>query len=35
MYALAGRIETLPGLPSRPRALDMDVSSDGEITGLE
>ncbi len=35
LYALAGRIETLPGLPSRPRALDMDVSSDGEISGLE
>ncbi len=34
LYALAGRIETLPGLPSRPRALDMDVSSDGEISGL-
>ena len=35
LYALAGRIETLPGLPSRPRALDMDVSSDGAISGLE
>ncbi len=34
LYTLAGRIETLPGLPSRPRALDMDVSSDGEISGL-
>ncbi|MDA0733492.1 MAG: formate--tetrahydrofolate ligase [Chloroflexi bacterium] len=34
LYALAGRIETLPGLPTRPRALDMDVAPDGEIVGL-
>ena len=34
LYALAGRIETLPGLPTRPRAMDMDVTADGEITGL-
>jgi formate--tetrahydrofolate ligase len=34
LYALAGRIETLPGLPGRPRALDMDVAPDGEIAGL-
>jgi formate--tetrahydrofolate ligase len=34
LYALAGRIETLPGLPGRPRALDMDVTPDGEIAGL-
>lgn len=34
LYALAGTIETLPGLPSRPRALDMDISSCGEIIGL-
>ena len=31
---LAGRIETLPGLPTRPRAMDMDVTAEGEITGL-
>jgi formate--tetrahydrofolate ligase len=35
LYTLAGQIETLPGLPSRPRALDMDVSPAGEIIGLE
>ena len=35
LYALAGRIETLPGLPSHPRALDMDVNDAGEIIGLE
>jgi formate--tetrahydrofolate ligase len=34
LYALAGRIETLPGLPTRPRALDMDVSPDGEVMGI-
>ena len=34
LYTLAGRIETLPGLPTRPRAVDMDVSSDGEIVNL-
>ena len=34
LYALAGRIETLPGLPTRPRALDMDVAADGEVIGI-
>ena len=34
LYALAGRIETLPGLPTRPRALDMDVTADGDVVGL-
>ena len=34
LYTLAGRIETLPGLPTRPRAMDMDVTPDGEIVGL-
>ncbi len=34
LYALAGRIETLPGLPTRPRAMDMDVAPDGEVVGL-
>ncbi len=34
LYTLAGQIETLPGLPTRPRALDMDVTSSGEIIGL-
>ena len=35
LYALAGRIETLPGLPSRPRAWAMDVTPSGEVVGLE
>ena len=34
LYALAGPIETLPGLPTRPRALDMDVTPAGDIIGL-
>ncbi len=34
LYALAGRIETLPGLPTRPRALDMDVGADGTVVGF-
>jgi len=35
LYALAGRIETLPGLPTRPRAMDMDITPAGEVIGLE
>ncbi len=34
LYALAGRIETLPGLPGHPRALALDVSPEGEVQGL-
>ncbi len=34
LYALAGQIQSLPGLPSRPIALDMDVTPSGEIVGL-
>ena len=34
LYPLAGNVATLPGLPSRPRALDMDVNPSGEVTGL-
>ena len=34
LYALAGRIETMPGLPTRPRALDMDVAEDGSVVGF-
>jgi formyltetrahydrofolate synthetase len=35
VYALAGPISTMPGMPSRPRALDIDVDGDGNITGLD
>ena len=34
LYTLAGRIETLPGLPSKPLAMGMDVDEAGEVTGL-
>ena len=34
VYPLAGRIETLPGLPSKPRALDIDVDASGNVVGL-
>ena len=34
VYPLAGKIMTLPGLPSKPRALDLDTDSHGDITGL-
>ena len=34
LYTLAGRIETLPGLPSKPLAMGMDVNQAGEVTGL-
>lgn len=31
---LTGKILTMPGLPSHPAALDMDIDNDGKITGL-
>ena len=34
VFPLAGRIETLPGLPSKPRALDIDVDDAGNVSGL-
>ncbi|MDA1279463.1 MAG: formate--tetrahydrofolate ligase [Chloroflexi bacterium] len=34
IVALAGEIITLPGLPSTPNAWDIDLDSDGEITGI-
>ena len=32
--ALAGDIMTMPGLPKKPAALDIDVDDDGIISGL-
>jgi formate--tetrahydrofolate ligase len=29
-----GKIMTMPGLPRRPAALDIDLDADGNITGL-
>ncbi|MEJ6400620.1 formate--tetrahydrofolate ligase [Nicoliella lavandulae] len=34
IVALTGNVLTMPGLPSHPAALDMDVKDNGEITGL-
>ncbi|MBM3942681.1 MAG: formate--tetrahydrofolate ligase [SAR202 cluster bacterium] len=34
LYPLAGRMETLPGLPTRPRGLDVDVDPEGSVIGL-
>ncbi|GAA6113216.1 MAG: formate--tetrahydrofolate ligase [Apilactobacillus sp.] len=34
IVALTGKILTMPGLPSHPAALNMDIDNDGKITGL-
>lgn len=34
IVALTGKILTMPGLPSHPAALDMDIDENGRITGL-
>ena len=34
IVALAGDIMTMPGLPKRPASADIDVDSDGKISGL-
>lgn len=34
LYALAGDMSTMPGLPAQPAALHIDVEADGRITGL-
>ncbi|MCC6981504.1 MAG: formate--tetrahydrofolate ligase, partial [Candidatus Melainabacteria bacterium] len=34
VVALMGEILTLPGLPKQPAAFNIDVDSDGCITGL-
>ncbi|UHA58200.1 formate--tetrahydrofolate ligase [Metabacillus litoralis] len=34
IVAITGDIMTMPGLPSEPAALNMDVSADGKATGL-
>jgi formate--tetrahydrofolate ligase len=34
IIALAGDIMTLPGLPARPNAYDIELTTDGEVTGL-
>ena len=34
IVALTGDIMTMPGLPKKPAAFDIDVNEDGVITGL-
>ncbi len=34
IVALTGNIMTMPGLPKRPAAYDIDVDENGKITGL-
>lgn len=34
VYALSGEIRTMPGLPSEPAALQVDIDDAGNITGL-
>lgn len=34
IVALTGNVMTMPGLPKRPAALNMDITSDGEAKGL-
>ncbi|MDA8229212.1 MAG: formate--tetrahydrofolate ligase [Desulfitobacterium hafniense] len=34
LVAITGAIMTMPGLPKRPAALNMDIDEDGKITGL-
>lgn len=34
LVAITGTIMTMPGLPKRPAAMNMDIDADGKITGL-
>ncbi|AVK63009.1 formate--tetrahydrofolate ligase [Lactobacillus sp. CBA3606] len=34
IVALTGNVLTMPGLPKHPAALDMDITDDGQISGL-
>jgi len=34
LYPLAGEIQTMPGLPTRPGGEQVDITPDGQITGL-
>lgn len=34
VVALVGEVNTMPGLPKHPRALDVDIDAHGEITGI-
>jgi formate--tetrahydrofolate ligase len=34
LYPLLGEMSTMPGLPSRPAAVDVDIDDDGRVLGL-
>ncbi len=34
LYPLCGEMRTMPGLPTRPAAVDVDIDEDGNIVGL-
>jgi formyltetrahydrofolate synthetase len=34
IYPLCGDITTMPGLPSRPAFMNMDIDGDGNVKGL-
>ncbi len=34
LYPICGAIRTMPGLPTRPAAVDVDIDADGNIVGL-
>ncbi len=34
VVAVCGSMTTMPGLPKRPAAFDMDMDEDGNLTGI-
>jgi formyltetrahydrofolate synthetase len=34
LYPLLGTFTTMPGLPSRPAAVDVDIDENGNVVGL-
>ncbi|MCD6155914.1 MAG: formate--tetrahydrofolate ligase, partial [Candidatus Atribacteria bacterium] len=34
LYPLCGEMRTMPGLPSRPAGMNIDIDSEGRIVGL-
>ena len=34
LYALCGEMRTMPGLPSRPAFMNVDLDDDGKVLGL-
>ncbi len=34
VYAISGDMRTMPGLPSHPAAVDIDIDEDGQVVGL-